>query len=191
MNRKSGITVIGSLLIGFLVGVSTTGTAIAEDVPVATAAPQGDFLKVCIDKKSGVIRASAKCKSTEKAYSLGGPGPQGPKGDQGIQGIQGIQGDQGLKGDTGIQGIQGLQGEKGIQGDRGLTGLTGATGTVSGLRTKSINVWEQYFGSDTCLSYAGFSVLNGNTTLSTFLGTTSLKKSCSTLSSTSVTVYVP
>lgn len=191
MNRKTGIIAIGSLLIGFVIGTSSLGSASAEETATAAAAPQGDLLKVCIDKKSGAMRASSNCKSTERAYVLGGPGPRGPQGVKGDTGATGAQGIQGIKGDTGSQGIQGVQGEKGIQGDRGLTGLTGATGTVSGLRTRSINVWEKYYGSDTCLSYSGFSVLNGNTTLSTFLGTTSLKKSCSTLSSTSVTVYAP
>lgn len=139
MNRKSGIIAIGSLLIGFFIGTSTLGSASAEESSTVSAIPQGDLLKVCIDKKSGVIRAASKCKNTERAYSLGGPGPrgaQGPKGDVGLKGDQGIQG---VKGDTGSQGTQGIQGEKGNQGERGVTGFTGATGSVNGLKTQSIN----------------------------------------------------
>lgn len=189
MNRKTGMIAIGSLLIGFLIGTSSLGSASAEESAVAISAPQGDLLKVCIDKKSGAIRAASKCKNTEKAYSLGGPGAQGPKGDEGPKGDQGIQGIQGIKGDTGSQGIQGVQGERGSQGERGFVGATGATGSVSGLRTRSITVWDQSYSSF-CGSY-GFSVLNSNTNLSTFLGSTSLSKSCSTLTSSTVSVYAP
>lgn len=139
MNRNSGIIAIGSLIIGFLVGASSLGTASAEESATSTTAPQGDLLKVCIDKKTGAIRASGSCKSTERAYVLGGPGPKGVQGVKGDTGATGVQGIQGIKGDTGPSGIQGIQGVQGIQGDRGFTGATGATGSVSGLRTQSIN----------------------------------------------------
>jgi hypothetical protein len=105
------------------------------------------MLKVCIDKKSGVIRAASKCKPIEKAYVLGGPGPQGPKGDKGDTGSQGVQGFKGDVGAQGIQGIQGIQGERGLQGERGFTGATGATGTVSGLRRETILYYDGMFGS--------------------------------------------
>ena len=176
MNRKSGIIAIGSLLIGFLIGTSTLGTASAEESPTVTAVPQGDLIKVCIDKKSGAIRAASKCKNTEKPYSLGGPGPQGPKGDQGAQGEQGIQGIQGIKGDTGPQGIQGIQGEKGVQGERGLTGLTGATGSVSGLKKQSINFLHggnllgcpgSIYSTSTSVVDSVYTSLNGKVTATT------------------------
>ena len=175
MTRKTGIIAIGSLLIGFFIGTSTLGTASAEETTSAPATLQGDLLKVCIDKKSGAIRAASKCKNTEKAYSLGGPGPQGPKGDVGSKGDQGIQGIQGVKGDTGAQGIQGIQGEKGLQGERGLTGLTGATGSVSGLNKQSINFLNggsflgcpgSLFGTSTSVVDSVYTSLSGKVTAS-------------------------
>lgn len=189
MNRKLALVSLGSLFLGFLIGTSTVGSANAEESITALNAPQGELLKVCIDKKTGAIRASNNCKTTERAYVLGGPGPRGPQGVKGDTGATGPQGNQGLKGDTGATGPQGIQGLQGIQGERGFVGATGATGSVSGLRTKSITVWDQYYGSS-CNSY-GFSVLNSNTNLSTFLGSISLNKYCSTLSPSSVTVYAP
>ena len=188
---KSNLAIVSfSLLIGFGIGSVNTGPATAEESGASSVIAQGDLLKVCIDKKSGVIRAAGKCKSTERTYVLGGPGPQGPQGEKGDVGAIGPQGIQGAKGDTGLQGIQGIQGAQGPQGDRGLTGATGATGTVSGLRTRSIQVWEQSFGSS-CSSFLGFSALNGNTSLSSFSNTISLNKSCSTLFPSNVTVYAP
>ena len=87
--------------------------------------------------------------------------------------------------------LQGEPGPEGPQGPQGERGEKGATGTMSGLRTKSITVWEQSFG-DYCSSLSGFTALNSNTriTTSSYSGVT-LNKSCSTLSSSSVNVYVP
>ena len=79
MNRKSGFIAIASLIIGFSLGTSLQGVASAEE-SATVSIPQGDFLKVCIDKKSGEMRAANKCKTNEKPYSLGGPGPRGPQG---------------------------------------------------------------------------------------------------------------
>lgn len=191
MSRKSGVIAISSLLLGFVIGVSSFGAASAEESSPATNAPQGDLLKVCIDKKSGALRASNSCKTSERAYVLGGPGPQGP---QGVKGDIGPVGPQGPKGDIGPTGQTGPAGPIGPQGERGFTGATGPAGTVTGLRTKSITVWEQSLVGSSCSSasiYGGFSVLNANTNLTTFLGTTSLSKSCSTLYSSNVNVYVP
>jgi hypothetical protein len=121
-------------------------------------------------------------------------GPQGPKGEIGLQGIQGpigLQGKQGDRGLTGATGATGFTGATGPQGERGFTGATGATGQVTGLSTRSITVWTQYYGSGFC-STSGFSALNDSTYLSTsFGGTISLRKSCSTLSPSTVTVYAP
>ena len=91
-----------------------------------------------------------------------------------------------------LQGEPGPEGPQGAQGDRGATGATGATGTMSGLRTKSIKVWEQSYG-DYCSSFSGFTALNSKTSITSggASNTISLDKSCSTLSSSSVTVYVP
>ena len=82
-------------------------------------------------------------------------------------------------------------GPQGLQGTQGRTGATGSTGSVSGLRSKSITVWEQSFGGGSCSGYLGFTALNGNTSLSSYGSTISLNKSCSTLYPSSVTVYVP
>ena len=118
--------------------------------------------------------------------------PQIAKGEKGDVGPQGPAGPKGDTGPQGPQGPQGLVGPTGLQGERGLTGLTGPAGTVTGLRTKTITVWEQSYSGGFCSSYSGFSVLNANTSLSTssLLGTT-LRKECSTLISSSQTVYVP
>lgn len=185
-----------ALVIGWGLGSTNLNVANAED-PIL-----GEVLKVCIDKKSGVIRAAAKCTKSERATVLGGIGPKGDKGDQGEQGIpgkDGVNGKDGATGPQGAQGIQGPQGERGAQGvqglqgpqgERGFTGATGATGTVTGLRTKSITVWEKSFLGG-CSSLFGFSALDDGTRLSQFGSTISLQKSCSTLYPSNVTVYAP
>ncbi|CAN2190212.1 Collagen triple helix repeat [Candidatus Nanopelagicaceae bacterium] len=178
------------LLVGFLFG-SGISPLHAEDPAAAT----GEILKVCINTKTGAIRVNNKCTNAERKTVLGGVGAQGAKGDKGDTGATGLTGDTGATGAQGATGPQGPQGERGLtgatgqQGPQGFTGATGATGSIGSLRTKSITVWEQSYGSY-CSSY-GFSVLNGNTSLSTFLGSLSLNKSCSTLSPSSVTVYAP
>ena len=194
--------------VGSVIGVSANTASVAEEVA------QGEVLTVCINKKTGAIKVANKCSKEERKTTLGGVGPQGvqgekgdvgavgpvgpqgPKGDigpigeQGIQGVQGPLGPQGPKGDIGSQGIQGPVGPQGRQGDRGFTGATGATGYVSGLRTQSIEVWSRdIFGS--CSTFFGFSALSGSTSLSQYGNTISLNKSCVSMSSRNVTVYVP
>lgn len=189
MKSSIGITAL-ALVVGFGIGSTSVGLANAEETATIAAAPQGDLLKVCIDKKTGAMRAASKCKTTEKLYVLGGPGPQGIQGIQGDKGDTGAQGVQGVKGDQGIQGIQGLVGERGVQGAQGFTGATGATGSVSGLRTKSIQVWQKdIFGS--CSSLFGIAMLSGDTSLSQYSNTISLNKRCVSMSSSNVTVYAP
>ena len=162
---KKVFTPILTLVIGFALGITGTVPSNAEDpVPVV----QGEILKVCINLKTGVIRVSNKCDvKTERKTVLGGVGAQG------------------------AQGAQGETGATGSQGPQGYTGATGATGSTANLRTKEIQVWEESYGS-LCSSLIGyFSVLNSNTSLSTFGSTISLNKRCSTLTSSSVTVYAP
>ena len=202
--------VVGLLagFVGSVIGMSVNTASVAEEVA------QGEVLTVCINKKTGAIKVANKCSKEERKTTLGGVGPQGvqgekgdvgavgpvgpqgPKGDigplgeQGIQGVQGPLGPQGPKGDIGSQGIQGPVGPQGRQGDRGFTGATGATGYVSGLRTQSIEVWSRdIFGS--CSTFFGFSALSGSTSLSQYGNTISLNKSCVSMSSRNVTVYVP
>lgn len=195
-SRTQFLSICLALTLGWLMGSLNTFSARAED-PI-----QGEVLKVCIDKKTGVIRAVTKCNKTERSTVLGGIGPKGEKGDQGLQGIPGKDGVDGKDGATGPQGSQGVQGPQGLQGERGLTGATGpqgpqgftgatgATGTVTGLRTKSITVWEKSFLSS-CSSLFGFSALDDGTRLSQYGSTISLQKSCSTLYPSTVTVYAP
>ena len=168
MTKNEITKVCTALFAGIIIGSLGLGMATAEETPTPTSTaapvPQGAVISVCIDKKTGVMRAAATCKKTERSYVLGGPGPVGPKGDVGPQGLVGPQ---------------------------GMTGATGSTGSVSGLRSKSITVWEQSFGGGSCSGYLGFTALNGNTSLSSYGSTISLNKSCSTLYPSSVTVYVP
>jgi hypothetical protein len=177
--------------VGSVIGMSVNTASVAEEVA------QGEVLTVCIDKKTGAIKVANKCSKQERKTTLGGVGPQGAqgekgdKGDTGAVGATGATGATGTQGATGLTGLTGATGAQGPQGERGFTGATGATGQVTGLRTRSIQVWEQsFFGS--CSSFFGFSALNGNTSLSTsFGGTISLNKSCSTLNPSTVTVYAP
>lgn len=178
------------LIVGFIFGSGLTPLH-AED-PV----PAGEILSVCINKKTGAIRVANKCTTPERKTVLGGVGARGEKGDKGDTGATGLTGETGATGATGATGPQGPQGERGLtgatgaQGPQGFTGATGATGSVASLRTRSITVWDQSYGSF-CSSLFGFTVLNGNTSLSTFGSSISLNKSCSTLTSSNVTVYAP
>ena len=191
-DTRTAALVIGALFAGWLLGASGIASSQANEVTPAPVA-QGEIIKVCINLKSGAIRAASKCDSkTERKTVLGGTGAQGPVGPQGEKGDTGSQGIQGVKGDTGsqgIQGAQGIQGEKGVQGLQGLTGQTGAAGSLAGLRTKQISVMSQNIFSSTCndLAIYGVSLLNSRTTIS---GST-FSKSCTNFSITSEKVYVP
>ena len=196
MKIKEVTRMLAVLIVGFIFGSGLTPLH-AED-PV----PAGEILNVCINKKTGVLRVANKCTTAERKTVLGGVGARGEKGDKGDTGATGLTGEtgavgpQGAQGPAGTNGVNGAQGERGLtgatgpQGPQGYTGATGATGSVASLRTRSITVWEQSFGSF-CSSLFGFTVLNGNTSLSTFGNSISLNKSCSTLSSSNVTVYAP
>jgi len=208
--------VVGLLagFVGSVIGVSANTASVAQEVT------QGEVLTVCINKKTGAMKVANKCSKEERKTTLGGVGPQGPQGEKGDKGDIGATGPVGPKGDIGATGAQGPQGERGLtgaqgergftgatgatgatgltgatgaqgpQGERGFTGATGATGYVSGLRTQSIEVWSRdIFGS--CSSFFGFSALSGSTSLSQYGNTISLNKSCVSMSSRNVTVYVP
>jgi hypothetical protein len=183
--------VVAALVAGWLMGTSGIAPSQAEEVSPAPVV-QGEILNVCINKKTGVIRASSKCDAkVERKTVLGGVGPRGEIGPEGAQGVAGPQGPIGPKGDTGAQGIQGTQGVKGLQGDRGLTGPTGPAGSISGLRTTSITTWKETFLTGCTNSIYGFTALNGNTSLTTYAGKISLNASCSTLVRSNVDVYAP
>lgn len=189
MKKQTVIASALSLVVGFGMGAQSLGTAQAEETFTATTAPQGDLLKVCIDNKTGSIKASNKCKTGERAYVLGGPGPRGPQGVQGATGATGAQGSKGETGPKGDQGIQGVKGDQGSQGERGFTGATGATGSVSGLRTQSLNFLTG--GYTGCPGYGNSLTVVTDVTLSTFLGTTRLSPTTKTVNGCSVTVYTP
>ena len=95
--------VVGLLagFIGSVVGISANTASVAEEVV------QGEALTVCINKKTGAIKAAAKCSKDERKTILGGVGPQGP---------------------------QGPKGDKGDTGSAGATGATGPQGVVTGLK---------------------------------------------------------
>lgn len=179
MTKNESTKIAIALFAGILIGSFGLGSATANETPSPTpsavAVPQGEVISICIDKKTGIMRAASTCKKTERSTTLGGSGPRGEKGD---------------KGDTGATGLQGLQGTPGTNGIDGRTGATGATGSVSGLRTRSITVWEQSFSSS-CSGFLSFNALNGNTYLSSYGSTISLNKSCSSLFPSNVTVYAP
>jgi hypothetical protein len=190
---RANLQTIFILSIGIVIGSFGFGNASADDTTTTTVTaatiPAGDMISVCINKKSGAIRASTKCTSSERSSSLGGPGPQGPKGDAGSVGpigLVGPAGPVGPKGDVGPIGIQG------VQGVAGPTGMTGATGSVSGLRTKSITTMSTGFGSS-CSTFAisGPSLLNGNSSISVSGSFVTFNKNCTNLTESSVTVYAP
>ena len=188
---RANLQTISILSIGIMIGSFGFGNASADDTTTTTAPtiPAGEMIKVCINKKSGAIRAASKCNSSERSSSLGGPGPQGPKGDVGSVGPIGLVGPAGPIGPRGDLGPTGMQG---IQGVAGPTGMTGATGSVSGLRTKSITTMSTGFGSY-CSSFSigGASLLNGNSSISVSGSYVTLNKNCTNLTESSVTVYAP
>lgn len=191
MKRIHWSFAIVTLVFGFFLGSSSLGPAIAAD-PTPTAAPeQGELLRVCIDKKSGLIRSSTKCKTTERAFVLGGPGPQGVQGEKGEVGATGPMGPQGMTGAVGPQGPQGERGMQGVQGQQGFTGPTGPTGTVTGLRTQRLDFLTGGYGG--CPGYGSSTQVVSNVTLSysTLLSSLRLYPTTKTLSGCSVTVYTP
>jgi hypothetical protein len=141
MTKTESTKVSIALFAGILIGSLGLGMATAEETPLPIA-PQGDLLKVCIDKKSGVIRSSTSCKKTEKPYVLGGPGVQGI---QGVKGDVGPQGVQGIKGDIGSQGLTGPLGLQGSSGPTGPAGPAGPAGSLSGLRTVTLDFLTGYY----------------------------------------------
>ena len=195
MNIKEVTRLLAVLIVGFIFGSGLTPLH-AED-PV----PAGEILNVCINKKTGALRVANKCTTAERKTVLGGVGARGEKGDKGDTGATGLTGEtgavgpQGVQGPAGINGVNGAQGERGItgatgaQGPQGFTGATGATGSIAGMSTRSLN-----FLSNSSFGCPGFgtsvSVIT-EVSLSTFLGTTRLYPTSSTLRGCSVTVYVP
>ena len=90
----------------------------------------------CVNKKTGNLRISSKCASTERLISWnkigpqGIPGPQGLIGETGIMGPQGVPGSEGPKGEMGIAGPPGPVGQTGPQGPAGNNTTTTVTQTV-------------------------------------------------------------
>ena len=110
-----------SLILGLTIGAIGFSPVSADDPSTAPSAvvPVGEILKVCIDLKTGIIRAATKCAKNERATVLGGVGPKGPVGPQGPQGSV---------------------------GPRGATGPVGPQGTVFGLHQVSVTTYIPSFG---------------------------------------------
>ncbi len=161
--QRSYLQISASLIIGLIIGSFGFGSASAEESPAPIQ--QGQVLNVCVDKKTYAMRAVKRCKATERAVVLGGPGPQG------------------------IQGETGAQGET---GETGYTGATGAAGSIGSLKTKYIRVLHRSYPSFCGSDYeSDFSVLSNKTSLSQYGSTISLNKSCINLTESTMTVYVP
>ena len=86
----------------------------------------------CVNKKSGTLRITSKCTSSEKQISWSKVGPQGIPGPQGLIGETGTVGPQGLKGEKGIDGLLGPVGLTGPQGPVGV-GISGAQGPAGSI----------------------------------------------------------
>src|SRR3954447_9928365 len=82
-------------------------------------------IKACVNKKTGVVRVSSKCKKGEKKVVWNVRGNAGAKGASGAPGQSGAQG---AKGDPGQNGVNGNAGATGATGDAGATGALGAKG---------------------------------------------------------------
>jgi hypothetical protein len=182
MTKNESTKVSIALFSGILIGSLGFGIATADETPSPTPTPsvaavQGEVISVCIDKKTGVIRASTSCKKTERKTVLGGTGAQGATGDKG---------DTGAIGPTGIQGLPGVNGVNGLNG---ATGATGATGSVSGLRTESIDFLSgSSFG---CPGYgSGKTVVTDVSVYTNFSGRTTITPTTTRLYGCTATVYV-
>lgn len=120
--------------ITFTFGI-TIGNSFASNTNVALASTSGQ--KVCVNKKTGVIRLASvkKCTGSERSLTFGAEGPVGPQGPQGLPGLQGP---------TGAQGPQGAA---------GLPGAAGSSAVTDPIRTKTVTL--SYMSSDGIFSRCG------------------------------------
>jgi hypothetical protein len=179
--------VIGILagFIGSVVGVSANTASVAEEVS------KGEVLSVCINTKTGAIKAATKCSKTERKTVLGGVGPQGMQGEKGDKGDAGPVGPQGLQGErgaTGLQGERGPTGATGAQGPQGFTGATGATGSLSGLRRTNITFLTNDYG---CPGYARSVTYVSSWSYNQFSSVAPFSVTTGTLRGCSTDVYIP
>ena len=187
MKIREFITVVSiSTSIGFAFGNINGSSANADSTT-------GEIIKVCIDTKTGVIRAAAKCSKTERATVLGGVGPKGDQGPQGVQGEVGpigAIGPQGPKGDRGDQGPQGLTGQQGLQGPQGFTG---PAGSISGLRQTTITyIKDPNSLISGGLCFGSYSVVTNVTSYyDSWSKSTTVTPTKSYLTTCSVNVYTP
>ena len=83
MNKNESTKIAIALFSGILIGSFGLGTATADETPSPTssavAVPQGEVLSVCIDKKTGIMRAASTCKKTERSTTLVGSFLRGEK----------------------------------------------------------------------------------------------------------------
>jgi hypothetical protein len=173
-STKIAIALFAGILIGSIGLRSATANETPSPTPSAVAVPQGEVISICIDKKTGIMRAASTCKKTERSTTLGGSGPRGEKGD---------------KGDTGATGLQGFQGTPGTNGIDGRTGATGATGSISGFRSESIDFLSgSYFG---CPGFGtSKTVVTDVSVYTNFSGRTTISPTTTRLNGCSITVLV-
>jgi hypothetical protein len=84
----------------------------------------------CVSKKSGVLRISTTCQSSETKVTFAGQGVAGPKGENGKDGESGVQGIQGAVGAAGQDGQDGISGTDGTNAKDGVDGLNGKDGAA-------------------------------------------------------------
>jgi hypothetical protein len=130
---------VAAFLFSFLTLVSTN---------IYFASSNSNEITGCVNKKTGILRISSKCTSSERLISWNKIGPQGVKGDTGVQGETGAigpKGDLGPQGEIGATGLQGIKGDTGPKGETGATGLqgikgdTGPQGAQANLRAVTLN----------------------------------------------------
>ena len=174
---KMAILVSTCTVAGFIAGNST------NDVRVVSAAvppPTPTTVNICVEIKTGALRLppNGKCqKGKEKLapFSLGPVGPAGPVGPVGPVGP------------IGPIGPIGPVGPVGPLGPVGPIGLMGPTGSVSGLRSKTISYYTGSFGG---CSLFGKKVVT-DVSYSSYNTYSPLSVYTDTLSCSQATVYVP
>lgn len=171
--QRELILILSATLFGSVMTLSMNNVSVAQE------SVQGEIINVCINKKTGVIRAIAKCSKEERKTTLGGVGPQGPQGEKGeigATGPVGATGAMGPQGPMGLTGATGATGAQGPQGERGFSGPQGPAGTVSGLSTTRISFLTNdllgcgsgfSFGGQTVVTDVSTSSFTGRTTAST------------------------
>ena len=83
-----------TLALALLVGA----TAVAVSTAAVAPAKSPGVIRACVSKRTGVIRASNRCRKGERRLQWNVRGPQGPVGPTGATGSPGPKGDPGAQG---------------------------------------------------------------------------------------------